>query len=62
MTYKKTNPDTKNNSNRNLESLSNIVSNIEIKGRLPSSSFNCVTPTTSNQVAVNKCEDYFGND
>ena len=46
---------TENESNEDLERLSNI----EIEGRSPSSSFNCLTPADSNQVAVNKYEDRF---
>ena len=46
---------TENESNKDLERLPNI----EIEGRSPSSSFNCLTPADSNQVAVNKYEDRF---
>ena len=51
---KECNSDTE--SNMNPERLSNI----EVEERSPSSSFNCLTPAGSNQVAVNKCEDHFG--
>ena len=51
----KCNSDTENESNVNPERLSNI----EVEERSPSSSFNCLTPADSNQVAVNKYEDRF---
>ena len=51
----KCNSDTENESNVNPERLSNI----EVEERSPSSSFNCLTPAGSNQVAVNKYEDRF---
>ena len=54
---KECNPDTENKSNENLERLSNI----EIKSRSPSSSFNCLTPADSIQIAVKKYEDRFEN-
>ena len=47
--------DTENESNLNPERLSNI----EVEERSPSSSFNCLTPAGSNQVAVNKYKDRF---
>ena len=53
MTCKECDPDTKNESNENLQRLSNI----EIEGRSPSSSFNDLTTADSNQVAVNKYKD-----
>ena len=49
------NSDTENESNVNPERLSNI----ELEERSHSSSFNCLTPAGSNQVAVNKYEDHF---
>ena len=52
---KECNSDTENESNVNPERLSNI----EVEERSPSSSFNCLTPAGSNQVAVNKYEDRF---
>ena len=54
---KECNADTENKSNENLERLSNI----EIEARSPSSSFNCLTPAESNQIAVKKYEDRFEN-
>ena len=53
MTCKECDPDTENESNENLQRLSNI----EIEGRSPSSSFNDLTTADSNQVAVNKYKD-----
>ena len=44
-----------NESNVNPERLANI----EVEERSPSFSFNCSTPASSNQVAVNKYEDRF---
>ena len=52
---KECNSDTENESNVNRERSSNF----EVKERSPSSSFNCLTPAGSNQVAVNKYEDRF---
>ena len=52
---KECNSNTENESNVNPERLSNI----EVEERSPSSSFNCLTPAGSNQVAVNKYEDRF---
>ena len=52
---KECNSDTENESIANPERLSKI----EVEERSPSSSFNCLTPAASNQVAVNKCEDRF---
>ena len=49
------NPNNENESNENLERLSNI----EIEERSPCSSLYCITPTDSNQVAKNKNEDRF---
>ena len=49
------NSDTENESKVNPERLSNI----ELEERSHSSSFNCLTPAGSNQVAVNKYEDHF---
>ena len=49
------NSDTENESNVNPERLSNI----EVEERSHSSSFNCLTPAGSNQVAVNKYEDRY---
>ena len=43
-------PDIQNESIQNLQRLSNI----EREGRSPSSSFNCLRPDDSNQIAVNK--------
>ena len=52
---KECNSDTENESNLNPGRLSNI----ELEERSSSSSFNCLTPTTSNQVVVNKYKDRF---
>ena len=52
---KECNSDTQNESSLNPERLSNF----EVKERSPSSSFNCLTPAGSNQMAVNKHEDRF---
>ena len=49
------NPNNENESNENLERLSNI----EIEERSPYSNLYCITPTDSNQVAKNKNEDRF---
>ena len=49
------NSDTENESKVNPERLSNI----ELEERSHSSSFNCLKPAGSNQVAVNKYEDHF---
>ena len=49
------NPNNENESNENLERLSNI----EIEERSPYSNLYCITPTDSNQVAKNKNEDSF---
>ena len=47
---KECNSDTENEFNVNPGRLSNI----EVEERSPSSSFNCLTPASSNQVAVKK--------
>ena len=52
---KECNSGTENESNVNPERLSNI----EIEERSPSSSINCLKPTSSNLVVVNKYEDRF---
>ena len=52
---KECNPDTENKSSENLERLSNV----KIEGRSPSSSFNCLIATNSNQIAVNRYDDRF---
>ena len=49
------NSDTENVSSVNTERSLNI----EVEEKSPSSSFNCLTPAGSNQVAVNKYEDRF---
>ena len=50
---KECNCDTENESSVNTERLLNI----EVEERSPTSSFNCLTPAGSNQVAVNKHDD-----